>query len=55
MAKNLKNCIDKINSFSDIYKITENYTAKEKGDLFEELTKYIFLYYHSYRTFTKNI
>ncbi len=51
----LKKNIDKINSFSDIYTVTKDFTNKEKGDLFEELTKYIFLYHHNYRSFTKNV
>ncbi|MCJ7637061.1 MAG: DEAD/DEAH box helicase family protein, partial [Nitrososphaeraceae archaeon] len=51
----LKNNIDKINTFNDLYIVTKDLKNKEKGDLFEELTKYIFLYHHNYKTFTKNV
>lgn len=47
--------IQKFNSFSDIYTIVKSFTNKEKGDLFEELTKYIFLYHHRYRFYTKQV
>jgi len=48
-------CIDKLNSFNDFYEITKNMKAKEKGDLFEEFTKYIFMFHNDYSDSTKEI
>ena len=39
------NYIDKINSFDDFYEIMKPLENKQKGDLFEEFTKYIFKYH----------
>lgn len=47
--------INQIDSFEDFYKITSKLDNKEKGDLFEELTKYIFMYDPYYKTITKQI
>jgi predicted helicase len=51
----LNNYIDNINSFENFYDITKPLTAKQKGDLFEELTKYIFKYHPNYQNFTKDV
>src|SRR6187431_142186 len=51
----LSNYIANINTFKDFYEIVENMDNKQKGDLFEELTKYLFLYHPNYRKQTKNI
>lgn len=51
----LKKYISSINTFDDIYTISKPLTKKQKGDLFEELTKYIFKYHHTYRNITKEI
>ena len=45
----------KLNKFSDIYKAIKSKENKEKGDVFEILTKYIFLVHPNYINFTKNI
>jgi hypothetical protein len=47
--------IKKISKFNDIYDICKKYTTKEKGDLFELITKYIFLVHPNYKNITKNI
>ncbi len=47
--------IDKFNSFKDFYVIVKNLKAKEKGDLFEELTKYIFMFHDEFIDTTKEI
>jgi superfamily II DNA or RNA helicase len=47
--------IKKIGKFNDIYDICKKYTTKEKGDLFELITKYIFLVHPNYKNITKNI
>ncbi len=47
--------IDKFNRFEDFYVITKNLKVKEKGDLFEEFTKYIFMFHDSYANTTKNV
>ena len=44
ITKYLFKCIDKIDSFDDVYNIVIDMTEKQKGDLFEEITKYVFLY-----------
>ena len=36
------NILQYINTFNDIYEIIEDYLKKEKGDLFEHLTYYLF-------------
>jgi superfamily II DNA or RNA helicase len=51
----LKNYINQINSFDDFYTITSNLTSKEKGDLFEDFTKYLFMFHPNYTNITKNI
>jgi len=50
-----KNFIDNIYTFDDFYKICSNMSNKEKGDLFEEFTKYIFMFHPFYKNLTKNI
>ena len=47
--------IQKINTFNTIYEITKDLTNKEKGDLFEEFTKYIFIYHPYYKNITQFI
>ncbi len=47
--------IDKLNSFKDFYVIVKNLKVKEKGDLFEEFTKYIFMFHDGYANTTKNV
>jgi predicted helicase len=47
--------ITKLNKFSDIYENISHLDAKQKGDVFEILTKYIFLVHHEYCKKTKNI
>jgi predicted helicase len=49
------NIIDKFNSFDDFYVITKNLNAKQKGDLFEEFTKYIFMFHDDFIGITKQI
>jgi predicted helicase len=44
-----------IENFSDIYKISKNFTTTEKGFLFELLTKYIFLLHSNFTHKTQNI
>ena len=51
----MHNYINKIKSFEDFYDIANSLTTKEKGDLFEEFTKYIFEYHPNYRHFTKKV
>ena len=46
---------DKINKFSDIYKLCKSLSTKGKGDLFELITKYIFVVHPNYYNNTKNI
>ena len=41
----LTNYIKDINSFDNFYNSIKKLTNKEKGDIFEEFTKYIFLYH----------
>lgn len=52
---NMINYIEQINNFEDFYKQVKNLEAKQKGDLFEELTKYIFKYHSDYKLFTKEV
>ena len=47
--------IKKINSFEDFYDAIGKYDKNKKGDLFEILTKYIFLLHPLYSQTTKNI
>lgn len=47
--------IQNINTFGNFIEITKNMKLKEKGDSFEELTKYIFQYHPQYSNFTKNV
>src|SRR5947208_16057333 len=47
--------INKINNFNDIYNVLKNYDEKTKGDVFELITKYIFLLHPYYKNFTKQI
>ena len=47
--------IQNINNFEDVYEYTKNMTSKEKGDLFEIITKYVFLVHPMYSHITKNI
>lgn len=49
------NYIDKINSFDDFYEIMKPLENKQKGDLFEEFTKYIFKYHPNYRHIAKEV
>jgi predicted helicase len=49
------NYVDKMNTFDDFHEKINNLEAKQKGDLFEELTQYIFKYHPNYRLFTKEI
>lgn len=44
-----------LETFGDFHKIIENYKPKQKGDFFEILTKYIFLFHHYYKNITKTI
>src|SRR5689334_15392085 len=46
----LKKYINQFNTFNDFYSIASKLTNKEKGDLFEDLTKYIFIYHNYYVT-----
>lgn len=48
-------CINELNSFDNFYEIAKNLLPKQKGDLFEEFTKYIFKYHPNYRYFTKEV
>ena len=41
----LKKYIDQLNSFNDFYKITLELNNKQKGDIFEEFTKYLFMFH----------
>ena len=45
MNKRIKEAINNIKSFNDIYEWIDNkeFNNKEKGDLFEVITKYVFL------------
>ena len=47
--------IQNINTFNSIYDITKDLSNKEKGDLFEELTKYIFIHHPYYKNITHSI
>jgi len=47
--------IQNINTFNSIYDITKDLSNKEKGDLFEEFTKYIFIYHPYYKNITQFI
>jgi len=49
------NYISKLHSFTDLYETVKELQPKQKGDLFEELTKYIFQYHPNYRNITKEI
>lgn len=51
----LKKYINLINTFDDVYTVSKSLKKKQKGDLFEELTKYIFKYHHVYKNITKEI
>ena len=51
----LKKLIHKINLFDDIYKLVSKFTNKQKGDLFEEFTKYIFKFHVNYINDTKKV
>lgn len=44
-----------INTFEDFYEVTKNMKKKEKGDLFEELTKYLFVYHPTLKNETDKI
>ena len=45
----------KCNTFNDVYKVTEMLSEKSKGDLFEIITKFMFLYHTNYVNRTKHI
>lgn len=47
--------INKINNFNDIYNVLLNVDEKTKGDVFELLTKYIFILHPYYKQFTQKI
>ena len=47
--------IDNINCFNDFVTHVKPLPVKMKGDLFEELTKYIFMYHPNYCQFTKKV
>ena len=51
----LEKYINEINTFDDFYTIASSLADKEKGDLFEELTKYLFMFHPFYVNITKNI
>src|SRR4029078_2449163 len=51
----LQNYINQITKFNDIYGVTKKFSNKQKGDLFEEFVKYIFLYHPYYINLTKEI
>jgi superfamily II DNA or RNA helicase len=53
--KFFKEIVPNLSSFDDFYVLVNNFTTKEKGDMFEWLTKYIFLLHPVYKTETKNI
>lgn len=44
----------KCNTFNDVYNVTEMLSEKSKGDLFEIITKFMFLYHTDYVNRTKN-
>jgi superfamily II DNA or RNA helicase len=46
----LKKYVDRLNTFDDFYKIATDLTNKEKGDLFEEFTRYLFQFHNYYIT-----
>lgn len=47
--------IPKLNNFSDFYGLVNGYRNKEKGDFFEYVIKYIFIFHPFYKNITKNI
>ncbi len=47
--------LPKLKSFNDIYEYTNTLKNKTKGDIFEIITKYVFLLHPQYRLNTKNI
>lgn len=49
------NYINKLHSFDDFYTALKPLKPKQKGDLFEELTKYILLYHPDYQYITKEV
>lgn len=51
----LEQFIGKITSFNDFYSITQKLTNKQIGDLFEEFTKYLFIYHPNYANITQKI
>jgi hypothetical protein len=44
-----------IDHFDDLYDAVEDKTTKQKGDIFEIITKYLFLIHPSFCIKTKNI
>lgn len=50
-----KEILPKLISFNNFYDLTGNYTNKQKGDFFEIITKYIFLFHPFYKNITKHI
>ena len=42
-----------VNSYNDFYSILLSLDSKEKGDLFEEFTKFIFMFHPNYSSFIK--
>jgi len=45
--------LPKLKSFDDVYKYTNKLKNKTKGDIFEIITKYIFLLHPQYKLQTK--
>jgi superfamily II DNA or RNA helicase len=56
MMKNEPNdVITKMKTFNDVYDLTKSLSNKEKGDIFEKLTYYVFLLHPNYKNITKEI
>lgn len=49
------NILQKLNKFEDIYEISKNLSNKQKGDIFEIITYFIFRLHPNYKNITKNI
>ena len=49
------NILHKLNNFQDIYEIYKNLSNKQKGDIFEIITYFIFKLHPNYKNITKNI